>query len=117
MCQGDSFAGWLKRHQLSTAAPASENGRYNGLQGARKEVKTRTLKRQGCGTRGGSVTLGRARIRYCGCAVETFSAGGGSSEGVEKASRGDGFRITMSMRRFLARPSGVVLGATGRNSA
>ena len=111
-------------------APASESGRYNGSQGARTgKSKPAPLKpkgaapsntREGAQRSGGAAMPGRARgtredarLVYCGWAVGSFPAGGGSSEGAEKASRGNGFRITMSTRRFLARPSRVVLEATG----
>jgi len=52
---------------------------------------------------------------YCR-GVGIFGAGE-SSEGAEKASSADGFNTTISTRRFLARPSWLLLEATGWNSA
>ena len=49
---------------------------------------------------------------YCG-EGETLSKDGESSDGAENASSGEGFNTTMSTRRFLARPSGESLEATG----
>ncbi len=56
---------------------------------------------------------GRSRTgSYCG-EGNALSEDNAPSEGTENASRGEGFNTTMSTRRFLARPSGESLEATG----
>ncbi len=50
MCQGDSLAGWLKRHQMLRRRLAIGKRLLRLSLTRRARIKTRTLKRQGSAT-------------------------------------------------------------------